>query len=400
MSNQDLFKYLNKGISTPIGILVIVLVILITGGGILVWQYFGVSEEQSIMSKKTTSNIIQEQDFKDLIIEEDNGYTIYKGIIYDQLFYINDSEISFSLDFNYDSCTFYSVKGNINDIFLDEESKLRKLSLSEINELKQEEVLSVTVIVKKETAFMKNLKNFFKPVVFASCYYTIGEISNPEKIIFKKPEKQELIITGKTEGSVSGYLWSFEPDENQGLRIRNYVGTDGKEHYKIEVTYPSFYFIKFKNNSDYFKTPVNNFVQNFFSIEKITIQGEENCPDFNMPCLIKAETVKVETSLLLQDDKIFKPLVNSGTINYVFCPDGPSERCYFWLEDSLSTYITNSTKFINGKIQNIKKGQSVKAEGRIECPNLSDILSEKNNVDKNFVSCKFFADKIEFTGDK
>ena len=185
-----------------------------------------------------------------------------------------------------------------------------------------------------------------------------------------------------------------------GPHIRNYVGTDGKEHYKIEVTYPSSYFIKFKNNSDYFKAPVNNFVQNFFSIEKITIQGEENCPDFNMPCLVKAETVKVETSLLLQNDKIFKPIASSGTINYVFCPGGRSERCYFWLEDSLATYITNSTKFINGKIQDIKKGQTVKTDGKIECPNLSDILSEEDNVNKNFVSCKFFADKVEFISNK
>ena len=46
MSNQNQFKFLNKGISTPVGILIIVLVAVIAGAGILTWQYFGTPKEE------------------------------------------------------------------------------------------------------------------------------------------------------------------------------------------------------------------------------------------------------------------------------------------------------------------------------------------------------------------
>jgi len=47
MNNQNLFKFLNKGISTLIGIFIIVLVASIVGGGILAWQYGWMSEESN-----------------------------------------------------------------------------------------------------------------------------------------------------------------------------------------------------------------------------------------------------------------------------------------------------------------------------------------------------------------
>ena len=46
MSNQYQFKYLNKGISTPIGIFIIVLVAIIAGTGILAYQQWWLSEEK------------------------------------------------------------------------------------------------------------------------------------------------------------------------------------------------------------------------------------------------------------------------------------------------------------------------------------------------------------------
>ncbi|MGB2761923.1 MAG: hypothetical protein WBC21_00035 [Minisyncoccales bacterium] len=62
MSNQNFSKFLNRGISTPIGILIIVLVAFIVGGGILTWQYFGTPEE-----KVKTSEEIDKTD-KDVVL--------------------------------------------------------------------------------------------------------------------------------------------------------------------------------------------------------------------------------------------------------------------------------------------------------------------------------------------
>ena len=52
MPNQNFSKFLNKGISTPIGILIIVLVAIIAGGGILAWQYLEIPTEEIINTKK------------------------------------------------------------------------------------------------------------------------------------------------------------------------------------------------------------------------------------------------------------------------------------------------------------------------------------------------------------
>ncbi|MCK4454246.1 hypothetical protein KAU51_02770 [Candidatus Parcubacteria bacterium] len=62
MSNQNQFKFLNKGISTPIGILIIVLVAGIAGG-IVVWQYGWLSEREGEMSKeKLPEEVIPEEE--------------------------------------------------------------------------------------------------------------------------------------------------------------------------------------------------------------------------------------------------------------------------------------------------------------------------------------------------
>jgi hypothetical protein len=41
MFTYNMRKHINKGISTPVGILIIILVAVILGGGILAWQYLG-----------------------------------------------------------------------------------------------------------------------------------------------------------------------------------------------------------------------------------------------------------------------------------------------------------------------------------------------------------------------
>lgn len=46
MNNQNQFKFLNKGISTPIGIFIIVLVTIIAGAGIFAYQYYWLVEEE------------------------------------------------------------------------------------------------------------------------------------------------------------------------------------------------------------------------------------------------------------------------------------------------------------------------------------------------------------------
>ena len=400
MSNQ-------KGFS-KVAVIIIVLI-----GGILTWQ-FGI---QPFTHKEIVPDI-SERYPRDVIIEESGGNLTYKGIVYSEQFSVNDSGISFHLDSNYDDCSSYEVKGGVDNLFLDEGNNLRKLSLVELDELKKkEEVLSVTVKVKKkETAFMRKLINVFEPVALANCYSSLGKIDNPEKIIFKKPGKLKLTITGKATGSASSKFWTFKTGKDQGLRqglhIQNCVKTyalDDSEECKIETTYPSSYFLKFKNNPNYFKIPVEKFIGNLFLIEKITMNGEENCPAFDFTCIIKAETVKVETSLSLQDDKISKQVTASGKMKDVFHPISSNENYYFELEDPVFDFevgndpinwinfmhIADYTKFINGKIQDIKDGRFVKVEGMIKCPNFSEVLSDKNDTGFDY-SCDFFVDELTF----
>ena len=53
MNNQNQSKYLDKRISTPIGIVIIVLVAIIAGAGILAWQYFGTLKEEVAIQDET-----------------------------------------------------------------------------------------------------------------------------------------------------------------------------------------------------------------------------------------------------------------------------------------------------------------------------------------------------------
>jgi len=118
-----------------------------------------------------------------------------------------------------------------------------------------------------------------------------------------------------------------------------------------------------------------------------------------MSCLVDAETVKTEVILFLENDRIFKPTTENGTISYVFCPAGSSETCYFSIEESSrkksTIYITHSTKIINGDLQDIRKGQRIEVRGNIECSKLSDILVGEAMED-TFIKCNFFAGEIEF----
>lgn len=396
MSNQ-------KGFS-KIAIIIIALI-----GGILVWQL----QLETQPFRKMFPNTVKIEYPKDVIIEESGGNLIYKGIVYNEIS-VNNFGIKFHLDSNYDDCSSYDVVSKVDNIFLDEDKKLKKISLAEIHELMRTElVLSVAVTVKKkETAFMRKFIDVFEPVALASCYSSLGKIDNPDKIIFKKPEKRELTITGKATGSASSVFFSFRAKKDNGLHDQNCLKAnvlDDSDDCKIETTYPSSYFLKFKNNPNYFKIPAEKFIGNLFFIEKITMNGEENCPAFDFPCIIKAETVKVETSLSLQDDKIFKQVTVSGKIKDVFYPSNPSENYYFELDDPAFDFevgndpiswinfmhIADYTKFINGKIQDIKDGQPVKVKGTVKCPNFSEVILDKNDTGFDY-SCNFLADELIF----
>lgn len=62
MNNQNFSKILSKGVSTPVGILIIVLVAVIASGGILAWQYFGAvkeKEEVKVLEEKIVEKEIK-----------------------------------------------------------------------------------------------------------------------------------------------------------------------------------------------------------------------------------------------------------------------------------------------------------------------------------------------------
>lgn len=64
MSDQNRFKFLNKRISTPTGIFIIALVILIAGGGIMAWQYkYSVKEKVETPTVETSEEKIIEEEF-------------------------------------------------------------------------------------------------------------------------------------------------------------------------------------------------------------------------------------------------------------------------------------------------------------------------------------------------
>jgi hypothetical protein len=399
---------MNKTISTALGILIIVFVAGVAGASVLFFNQEDEKVSEFIfdeVQEKDFSNIIQEA-IESVIIEEEGEYKIYKGITLGNFIDINDSKISFSLDSKYDFAAFYNIKSEISNVFLEEGGDIKKLSSFQINELKKEKVLSVKIRVKKENIFLENIENFYASSVFAKDWYIVEEIESPEKIIFKKAKKQKVTVTGEMGQGRTLVYWTFKPDKNQGLYVEKNTGEGREEYFTAKVTEPLTHLIKFKNGPEYFNFPIDNFHQNSPSdlIERVVVEGEESCPEFNMPCLIDAETVKTETVLSLQNNRIFKSATSDGVISYVHCPKIPEESCYFFVESGTTKkntiYITNSTKIMNGNIQNLQKGQNIRAKGKIECPNLSDILladekRTKGGYSVTFTECKFFADEIE-----
>ncbi len=307
---------MNKTISTIVGILTVVLVAGVAGTSVVLFnQKIGEDvfiEESKIFSKeelkvekyekKYNPNIVQKI-VGNVIIEEDRDYKIYKGMTIGRFLNITSSSINLPLDFMILSGPFREVKGDIDKVFLEEDGELKKLSLSQVNELKEERILSVTVVKRKEISFLENVKNIFMLSVFATDWFAFEEIVNPERIIFKKPEKKEVTVFGKMKIGMFDDYWTFEPEENQGLHVQKEEDT-----FILTATRPLTHLIKFENNAEYFEIPVDNFHQNSFSVlvDRIVIKGEEQCPDFNMPCLIDTQTLITETSLSLRGDKVFK----------------------------------------------------------------------------------------------
>jgi len=392
-------------------LIIILILIIIIGGYYLIYKNNNtqLQENNQQVDKSNILNIVQ-NNIKSLIVEEAGENIIYKGVtlktdsmggkINDEPFEINNTKISFLLAFDYFPCVPYSVKGSIDKVFINKNGLINKISLSEIDELKKEEILSVEVIVNKKISFIENIKQFFNSMVLARSCNDPEIINNPDQIIFKTTNKRSILVTGKKYGTASAYVWTFIPDQNQGIHVQE----EGANVFITKVTYPKEYYLKFQNNKEYFAISGNNFNQNLNHsdlIENITIRGEENCPDYNIPCLISAESVKVETNLLLEDDRIFKLAKNNGIVNYFYCPDSLSGgNCYVWLDRYTglkkdTIYFKDSTEFVNGSFNDIAKGKSIEVEGIVEeCPGLTDVMS--GEVEKSFIGCKFFAEKVFF----
>jgi hypothetical protein len=382
---------------------ILILIAIVIVGGIFLWRYSSDSNLgfDIIQNTEPEANIIQDRESEDLITEE-GAETIYRGIVYREyknIFKIVNNEITFEMDTDYNACTSYSVIGKIENVFLRNNEELKNISWAQIKELENtEEVLSVTIIEKKEVSFINDLKDLLMSVAQASCYSSLGTIAYPDKIIFERPIKTQVKAEGSFEGEFSLNFWVFEPKLNQGVHVRK--NAYGK--LVVEATTPIEYFISFKG-SEYIKLPLNNFSQNSTFpdlIDRIMLEGEESCPGAGLPCLIRTETLKVDSNLSLEGDKIFKPVAIEGLIRYVYCEDFSGNRCYFFLDNYSgkegTPFITDSTQFLNGTIQDIKPGKNVTVRGKIECPNLSDILFQESLPGKSFVDCSFFADFIEF----